>query len=46
MNQIAADTDEEAALLSEIANDHVTMPLENNQNYGYIGIFYVGSGEK
>jgi len=43
---MSADLDEEAALLSEISSDHVTMPLENNQNYGYIGIFYVGSGEK
>jgi len=33
--------------LAEVAinNDHVLMPLINNQNYGYIGKFWVGSGE-
>ena len=38
--QVDAESDEVT-----INNDHVLMPLINNQNYGYIGKFWVGSGE-
>ena len=41
---VFAQTDEELAEVA-ISNDHVLMPLTNNQNYGYIGKFWVGSGE-
>lgn len=39
-----AQIDDELAEVA-INNDHVLMPLTNNQNYGYIGKFWVGSGE-
>ena len=28
---------------TNIESDHVVMPLTNHSNYGYIGIFYIGS---
>lgn len=38
------DADENlAAETSTIGRHHVHMPLTNNQNYGYIGEFYLGS---
>merc|ERR1712228_455398 len=29
--------------VTAVGNDHVHMLLQNNQNYGYIGTFYLGS---
>ena len=39
-----AQVDAEAASNGTIGNDHVSMPLDNMWNFGYIGEFYLGSG--
>ena len=31
--------------VSDIGENHVNMFLQNNNNYGYVGTFYLGSGE-
>lgn len=33
----------DSELDADVAADHVVMPLQNNNNYGYIGEFFLGS---